>query len=439
MIGFVNICHPDYVNKSVHTIVGQAKKTLDVNSIPYFMIQNPVTDYKSAEMAGREIVKQGVDGVIIFLGSWVECSTVFAFIREIEHLPMCLWGFGMFKEGGALTSTGSYVSFAMLKGSMDRAGYHYKPLLGLPSDIETQLKIKSFARASVCSQKLKRLRVGLIGYASMSIYPGTFDHLLMRIKIGPEIVQSDSYTLIENSKKVSDDSCNEAIAHLKSIAHIKPDVQNSMLQKTARIYVALKELCKEQGLNAVNIKCQYEFSKEYKAVPCVPLSALADEGIVSSCEGDVMNTVSMAILNILSGDVVAYGDAMNHMQNVVKFSSCGFAPFSLGEKGCCEIGNFMPHPGFSGLQASFVLKRGRVTIMRLVEDRNDYHILYMTGEGLETELRQGYMPALDVRLDGDIKKLVDNYSGQHYAICYGDLSEEIEDLARILGIRTVRV
>ena len=77
--------------------------------------------------------------------------------------------------------------------------------------------------------------------------------------------------------------------------------------------------------------------------------------------------------------------------------------------------------------------------MRLIEDKCDYHILYLTGEGLETELRQGYMPALDVRLDGDMNKFVQNYAGQHYAICYGDFSGEIEDLGKILGIRVIRV
>lgn len=48
--------------------------------------------------------------------------------------------------------------------------------------------------------------------------------------------------------------------------------------------------------------------------------------------------------------------------------------------------------------------------------------------GLKTELRQGYMPALDIRLDGDMGRFIDNYSGQHYAICYGDLSGNIADI-----------
>lgn len=439
MIGFVNVCHPDYVNKAVSDMAVKARDALSAKAVEIYAIEAPVIDHTSAEAAGKELVRAGVDGVVIFLGSWIECSTAMALVREVEHLPMCLWGFGMFMENGTLNSTGSYVSFAMFKGSMDRVGYRYAPVLGLPEDLEVQNALEAFARASACYQRLKHLRIGLVGYSSMSIYPGTFDHLLMRAKIGPEIEQMDSYTLINRAENISDAECEQAVAHFCQCARMRDDVADPILRKTARIYVALKQLCAENDWGSVNVKCQYEFSKEYKAVPCVPLSVLADEGIVSSCEGDILNTVSMAILNLLSGEVVTYGDAMNHTGNTVKFSACGFAPFSLGGGKFPEIRKFMPHPGFTGLQTSFTLKPGRVTVMRLIEDRGDYHIVYMTGEGLDTDLRQGYMPALDVRLDGDIETLIESYSGQHYAICYGDYSDGIEALARILGIRTIRV
>ena len=345
----------------------------------------------------------------------------------------------MFMEKGILNSTGSYVSFAMFKGTMDRVQYKYKPILGLPSEVDTIIKVESFCKAASCYMRLKRTRIGLVGYTSMSIYPGTFDHVFLRVKIGPEVEQLDSYTLINIAKEVKESECGEIIEYLKSTAKIKEDVTDGDLLKVAKLFVAIQKISKKRCLHSINVKCQYEFSKEYKMVMCVPLSALAEHGIVSSCEGDMLNTVSMTILNYLSNSIVSYGDVINHEGNVVKLSSCGFVPFSMGTEGEREIRKFLPHPGFSGIQNSFVLKSGKVTVMRLVEDKCDYHIVYLTGEGLKTELRQGYMPALDVRLDGDINRFIQNYSGQHYAICYGDLSREIEDLARILGIKTIMV
>jgi L-fucose isomerase-like protein len=72
-----------------------------------------------------------------------------------------------------------------------------------------------------------------------------------------------------------------------------------------------------------------------------------------------------------------------------------------------------------------------------VEDKCDYHLLLITGEGLKTELRQGFMPALKVKLDGQVETLVANYAGQHFAICYGDWSMQIMDLCQLLGIRAI--
>jgi len=377
--------------------------------------------------------------VVLLLSSWVECPTVISVLREVEHLPLCLMAFPMCEHKGRLESTGAYVSFAMIKGVLDRAGYRYVPVLGDLADTETKQKTECFCRAATTAARLKRSRVGLVGYTSMSIYTGTFDHLFMRLKVGPEIEQIDSYTLINMAESKTDEQKGKVVEYYRAAAGIHGEVGQSALLKSAGIYLASEELIRERSLDAFNIKCQYEFSKEYKMVPCVPLSLLAERGYVTSCEGDIPNTVSMLMLNLLTGQTVTYGDCMNHTENTVKFSSCGFLPFGMGEEGGTLIRNFMPHPGFSGIQCSFVLKPGRVTLMRLVEDRCDYHILYFTGTGEKTELRGGYMPALDVRLDGEAEDLVKNYSGQHYAIVYGDCSAQIEMLAQIMGIRAVRI
>jgi L-fucose isomerase-like protein len=121
-------------------------------------------------------------------------------------------------------------------------------------------------------------------------------------------------------------------------------------------------------------------------------------------------------------------------------SSCGFAPFSLcnpeGKVCICELG----YPGFDGLISSCTLRRGPVTFARLVEGtQGDYRLNYGTGTGVETDLRQGRFPALEVELDGDPERLWETIASQHFALCYGDVSAEIEDACRWLGVATNRV
>jgi len=103
------------------------------------------------------------------------------------------------------------------------------------------------------------------------------------------------------------------------------------------------------------------------------------------------------------------------------------------------VQKFLEHPGFTGIQVSGVMRPEKVTWMRLVEDVGDYHIVYGTGNGKETEPRGGCMPALNVELDGDIRALEKEYAGQHYAIAYGDYGDEIALLAELMGMEARRI
>lgn len=437
-IGIVNLCHKDYADEAVRSLFENALDALRKHDITLVEAPEYVWSFEQGVEAGIGFAGKDLDGVILFLGSWIECSAAMALVREVEHLPLLLWGVPMFEHAGALCSTGSYVSYAMFRGSMKRAGYLFAEVLGLPEETEIRKKIDDFACAARTKKLLKRKKIGLIGYSSMNIYPGTFDHLFLRTKIGPEVEQIDAYTVISMAERFAQSELREGARRIGEAGTICDDVRADMLMKTAGIYLALRTLCTENGWYAFNIKCQYEFSKEYKAVPCVPVSMLADEGAVASCEGDMLCTVSMMMLKLLCNQTVTYADAINHSGNVLKISSCGMLPFSMGA-GDLNIRTFMPHDGFSGIQASFVMRPERVTFLRLVEDCGCYHLLYGTGTGQKTDLRQGYMPALDILLDGSIKTLTEHYAGQHFAIGYGDHTEKILALANMMGIDAIKI
>ena len=438
-IGFVSISHEDYLDETVAAMTRKALEECRRTGHTIIEAGCIVTTGKAARKTGIEFAASDLDGVVVLLGGWMECPVTMSLLREIEHLPLCVWGFPMFETEGKLNSTGSYVSYAMFKGVLDRIGWKYIGLLGSIDEDQTVFdRLCAFCAAAEAKQRLKRCKIGLVGYTSMGIYTGTFDHVLMRTRIGPEIEHIDSYTVIQKAEQSSSEAKEDVVSRLKDEASVNPDIAAAMIARTAGVYCGLRRCIDERELDGINVKCQYEFSKEYKCVPCVPLSLLADEGTVASCEGDVLCTVSMMILHYLSGGVISYGDAMHHEGNTVKLSSCGFVPFSMGVKER-KISNFLPHPGFTGIQPSFVMHPGKVTVLRLIEGIGSYKLLYFTGQGLDTELRQGYMPALDVQLDGDINRLVEHYSGQHYAICYGDISDRVEALATIMGIETIRI
>lgn len=443
-IGFINIGHPDYPNEVGERFAARAMDALRDRGILPISDGIAHTDPGSAASRGLEMAGERLDGVIVWLGTWVEASTAVAAIREIEHLPLAVWTFGMHEENGRRESTGSFVAGCVMKGALDRMGYRFTNIIGFPDDPKAYARAVDFSLAAHALQQLKRTRIGLVGYASMSMYPGTFDHLLLRRHIGPEVVHFDTYTLVRLAERLDFSDLRGLIDGLTAGMRIEVDAER--LAKPARLYGALRRLADRHALHALNVKCQYELSQEWGMTACVPLSRLADEGLVCACEGDVMLSATQCMLAALTGDTVTYGDILDVTGDTMLLSACGFAPTCLA-KGARETTSECPaavireldYPGFDGVISSCVLEQGSVTFARLVEGRGDYRLVYGTGTGVETDLRQGRFPALNVRLDGDPQRLLDAIASQHFALCYGDVSSRLEELCGMLGIASERV
>lgn len=441
-LAFVIVGHPDYQNEVAEGIAQSCVDRLrDEGLDVLFDGRAAVTPWAAAGRA-REAVRSGVEGVFLFLGTWIEAPTALAAIREFEHLPFAVWAFPMFERDDRRESTGSFVSYAVLHGALERMEYRCKWLLGLPEDEATIASAVAFARAAHAVEWLKRARMGLIGYASMGMYCGTFDHVLLRRMIGPEVEHWDTYSLLRSVEYVQEQEpsrIGRVVEEVRQTAAVADDVSPDDLATAGALAVALRDLADERRLEAINVKCQYELSQQFGMTACVPLSLLADWGTVAACEGDVLVTVSMLLLKGLTDQVPAYGDIVDLQGGRMLLSSCGFAPFSLAhDEGARRICRFT-HPGFRGILSSLTLRQGPVTFARLAEGRGDYRLLYGTGTGVDTELREGVFPALEVELDGDPQRLLDTLAGQHLALCYGDVSDSLEDVCRLWGIEAVRI
>lgn len=439
-IGFIALAHPDYISDGcAKSFADRSVNALKSSGIDVFYTDRLASTPDESREDALKCLHNDCDALILYLSSWMECPVAMSVVTEASHLPIMLWGFPMWEENGIEKSTGSYVSYAMFRGVLSRIELPFDEVLGMPDDSDTIKEVVSFCRAANAKSKLKRSKIGLVGYTSMSIYTGTFDHVLMRWLIGPEILQSDSYSLIKRAENTTLEQRKAALELLKTKARILPAVSDKMLDKAMGIYIAIEQLKNETGIEAINAKCQYEFSKEYGMTLCVPLSLASDEKFVTSCEGDILCTVSMLILQYLTGQVISYGDAITHSGNKLKMSPCGFMPYQLAGSEPV-VDNFLEGVGFTGIQNCFTMKGGKVTVFRLIEDVGTYHMLYTTGEGLaDTKLRQGHMPALDIIPDCDINSLVKEYHGQHFAICYGDVTSELKKLADMLGIEAIRL
>ena len=429
------IGHPDYPQRRGLAAAEGMSEWLRGHGAEVEVVPEPAVSHEQAAKAARELVGGLYDGVVYLMASWLECPTAVAAVRELEHLPFALWGFGQYEEEGRLTSSGSMVGLVVLKATLERMGYRFAWALGDEEDPAARATLLDFSRVAGAMARLKRTRIGLVGYASMGMYPGTMDHVLTRRWVGPETVHLDTFTLVNRMEAAGEADAARFASRLGELVDVAPECPPDDIETARRMYAALRELADEHQLDAVNVKCQYELSKELGCTACLALSVLADDGVVCACEGDMPLAVSMCLLDALSGTPVAYGDLLDVSGDELLLSSCGFFPPALAAGRPRVVPH--RHEGFAGPLVSAVGQPGPVTLLRLFETRGGFGIHYAHATGLPSEPRMGCFPALSVRLDGAADAFLAHAKSQHYAFCYGHWGSAVALYAELAGFELV--
>lgn len=437
VLGFLLVCHKNYPYKLGEKFAEKAVDELKRRGINVIYPGKAILDLDDAEI-GKTIRNSDVDLAVLMTGTWVEAPIVIKAIDELRFIPIVLWSFPMFIQNGRVRSTGSMPAAAVLRATLEEMGFKFKYVHGAVDDPQILEKISKYAKVAFTFKMLRKSRIGLLGYASMGMYTATFDHVTLRARIGPEVEHIDNYTLIKMMREIPHEEINKTAVEIKKRYFVDPDVKEEELHEVSKTYLAFKKIIESLRLNALTPKCQYELSLQYGRVPCAPLSMLADEKIVCSCEGDVHLTVTMMILYYLTGKPVYYGDVLDVKDKKLMLSSCGFAPLSLASNPKHMGLRMFSLPGHSiGLRSSIVLKPGRVTVARLEGRKGTYRMHIATGEAAETDLREGVFPNTEIFLDGDPEEFIQNLLSQHYAVVYADVKKELIDLCELLDVKSI--
>jgi L-fucose isomerase-like protein len=431
------VCQKLYPFEKAREMADIAIKKLEKSGLSIISPQEISFDIPSARRIARELWTKDIDLLTVFIGTWFEEPLIIAAIQEVKDLPLLVWGIPMYTEAGVKESTGSLPAAAIVRVTLEEMGRKFKFVVGLPSDTKTLDEVFRYAKTATTIKLLQRARIGLVGYASMGMYPATFDHVTLREQIGPEVVHIDTYSLIKKMDEISEEDALTEVQRFYKEYFVEPDVPQKDMVVGAKMYLGFKKLIEEFSLDSMVPKCQYELSVDYGAVCCVPLSILADEGVVCACEGDIHLAVTMMILNHLTGKPIFYGDVIDIREgNRLYLSSCGFAPLNLAaEPEKMGVGKHKYY--FKGLRSGITMKPGRVTIARLEGRKGTYRMHIATGEALETELRQKYFPATEIALDGDVDDFIQNVLSQHYAVAQADIKRDLIELCSLLDVKVI--
>lgn len=408
---------------------------MDVIEIPGIVSRRP-----QAFAAAQKSLEEDVDCIIFYAATWLWASEMTQASR-MANRPIIVWTPPIsqgWATGGAL----------VLHGALDEIGVKHKLVYGFPDDEETMRKIAAFVKAAKVVRKLSAARLGLLGGRGMGASVGAVDEAQWMQKFGLDIEHIDQYMVFREAEQISEVEVKKKFDEIsKTFGEVPPF--DMVMNRSIRIYLAMKKLIADHKLDMVAFKCFPELGDHY-ATACLSQSLLSDEGFASGCIGDLHTTLTAYVLGQLTGSPVFNPDVQQVTKRdlLVKLVADGAAAPSLAReltevklarRGIFGEGNA------DGICVGLVCKPSFVTLARLFRIRGKYFMHIAQGEtyipsNLKEEIEAcGFpnWPHAFVKLKGDTDAFIQNQRSEYISMSYGDVREELLDFCYLLDIEPV--
>lgn len=408
-------------------------RTMSGHGMEIIYAGKPAFDANETVAHAKEAKQKGADCICYVVGTWIHSPQVVSAALEV-NIPTILLALKQ-KEIFSL------VGAACARGSLDEIGLPHLFVYGEPDSPEMIDNIAKYARAAATVKKLKGKKYGLVGGRSMGMYTAMADYSQVKRQLGIEIEHIDEYRVILEAEKTPDAKAKDIMEEMKK-KYAEVSVDEGNLLKSIKLYLALKKIVNEEGLDFIGIKCQPEVISNFASY-CVPVALLNNEGFVTACECDTNAAITMEILHILSSEPVFFGDVQNvDRKNAILTSiNCGSVATDLAQSPK-EV-HWLAHPkvmyGGGSPCVQLVCKPGRVTCARLSRSAGKYHMLIFAGETLEKpreQLRETIWewPHAFIKMDCNPDEFLRQLRSNHIHFVYGDYEQELIHICEMLDI-----
>jgi len=306
-----------------------------------------------------------------------------------------------------------------------------------PEEKEFAKSIEDFARTCAIVKGFLGAKIGLVGPRPERFETCAFDEVTLIEAFKQRIIPVSLVEIKAIAEDLANDpEVNEIVRSIKTEANTE-SVDEDTLVKMARLERSLKIFAHKWKLDAMGIQCWEPLHRTFGTATCYVNGRLTDQGIMVSCEADILGALTMLIqylasLKKASPFFIDWTIQHQEKENVFLAWHCGNAPPSLATE--------KPKVVYGGL-GNFQVKSGMVTINRLVEYDGKFKMLITTGRILESHQHlQGTWAWVEVP---DLRKLYEDLlkSGftHHASMIHGDYTKAIQDACEILGIEVVKL
>jgi hypothetical protein len=413
-----------------------------------------VTEQRAMEVR-KELDMGDFDLILLFHATYIIGDVVFELLKA--RAPMGLWALEEPQKSGPLP----LASLACLNQNTSIASHFFGPggrkvkwFFGSVAGRYFRPRFAITVAALRAVRELRDARVGQVGQIAPGFRGMYYDERAIYAALGVDVVRGiEVEDVLAEAARVDEGLVRTEVGRIKSLC-AAGRVSEDKIIESARIYLALRDLCQRNNLKAVAFSCWPKLIASRNLIPCLANGLLDSAGIPVGCEGDVLSTISMLILSSLSGQPVAVMDmpAFDTEDDSLLLWHCGSAPPEMadGRGVVCRHhyrAEFAEQPDFEklGPVMDLVYRPSDVTVFRLTGEGDRFY--YFTGRISDKEKpswqgSRGWTGEL--RLYGERISSIDlmntvlvNGIQHHYPMVLQNIGPSIEEFAYWIGLKKV--
>jgi L-arabinose isomerase len=438
--------------------IADKMETFGAKVVNVGLVDSPVVAREKAQILKTE----DVDILFLYISTYALSSTVLPVVQKVKCpvvilniQPVAAIDYESFNAlGDRGKMTGEWLAHCQacsvpeFANVFNRAGIDYEFVTGYLGEQVVWDEIQDWIDATKVASIMQNNRLGVLGHYYAGMLDVYSDLTKQSSAFGTHIEIVEMCEVKKYRDAVTNDEVDEKIAEFQSTFEVIDACEEEELVRAAKTSIALDKLVKNHDLGSLAYYYEGETANEYENIVTSVIAGntlLTGKNVPVAGEYEVKNAQAMKIMDAFGvGGSFSEFYAMDFNDDIVMLGHDGPAHFAIAEGNVQLVPLPVYHgkPG-KGLSIQMTVKHGPVTLLSVVEGKDDVFLLVAEGESVEGPVLQIGNTNSRYRFSIGARAFMNEWSKQgpshHCAIGVGHIANKIDKLGNLLNLRVVRI